>query len=179
MDPRPEHAANLQNGHNEIADNVFTLEDIQSFYRLYRDGRNTFEPQYLTDFTAIEDFIVYTRRNYEIVPQYETINIVTQQDENAELMRTWLTRVVPSCVYRQRSDFVQTGYYNCCFECMFSVSCHFDLIRHYREQHFAQMPPGIFGERVIYYCEICRMHFMRESHLNTHLISIPHISKMS
>lgn len=184
MDPGPENTvATLQNGHNEIATNVFTVEDIQSFYRLYRDGRPTFaraEPRYLTDFTAIEDFIVDTRRSSGVIPQYDSINIVAQQDQNAELMRIWLTRIVPSCVYRHRSDYVQTGYYLCCFsKCMVPVSSQFALIRHYREQHFTQMPPGIFGQIVIYNCEICRMQFKRQSHLNTHLTSLTHISKMA
>ena len=187
MNSRPENtvATTFQCGtSSEISRKGFSEEDIQSFYRLYRDGRITFaraEPQHLTRFTAIEDFIVETRRTGGVIPEIGTIDIVAQQNESTQLMRTWLTQIVPSCVYRHRSNtFGQTGFYICCFSnCARPVSSQFALIRHYREQHFSQMPPGIFGQIVFYNCDICGLQFKRETHLNTHLNSLAHIAKMA
>ena len=55
----------------------------------------------------------------------------------------------------------------------------FALIRHYKEQHFAQMPPGIFGDIVFFNCELCGFQFKRAAHLNAHLGSLNHIEKMA
>lgn len=163
---------------------VFTLEDIQSFYTLYRDGRTSFPragPRHLTKFTAVEDFIVENRRTEGVIEQYNALNITIYQDANTELMRTWLTEIVPSCVYKHRSSrFGQTGFYTCCFRyCARPVSSQFALIRHYKEQHFSQMPPGIFGEIVFYNCQLCGFQFKRAAHLNAHFGSLNHIEKMA
>lgn len=165
----------------------FSFEDIEHFYTLYRDGRLRFQragPQHRTRFTAIEDFIVETRRTEGVVAEYGALNIIGGQHDlgdDAELMRFWLTKIVPSCVYKYRSgDFGQTGFYICCFRnCARPLSSQFALIRHYKEQHFHQMPPGIFGEIVIFKCDLCGFEFKRAAHLNAHFGSLAHIEKMA
>ncbi len=170
---------------NNEVQNVFTRREIEHFYGLYRNGRSQLAAghSYLTRFTALEDFIFETRRSSGVIEgYYEITNIVQEiEDERAALMRTWLCSVAPSCVFRHRStEFGQTSFFRCCFpNCATPLSSQFALIRHYREQHYSQIPAGIFGTQVIFNCVACGLQFKREEHLNQHFSSLGHITKMA
>ncbi|TAK57430.1 hypothetical protein EPO17_01960, partial [Patescibacteria group bacterium] len=165
---------------------VFSSREIDHFYGLYRNGRVQMAvgQTYLTRYTALEDFIFETRRSSGVIEGYSeiaSILIEQQADDRADLMRTWLCHVAPSCVFRHRStDFGQTSFFRCCFRnCATPLSSQFALIRHYREQHYSQIPPGIFGTQVIFNCDACGMSFKREEHLNQHFSSLGHITQMA
>lgn len=164
---------------------VFSQTDISLWYRVYREGRlclaNPYQ-RHLTRYTSVEDFIFETRKTAGMLADFRDIDdIVNDQSEAAVLMRTWLTQVVPSCVYRHRSEqFGQTGFYICCFaECCTPCSSQYGLIRHYREQHFTRIPPGIFGVLKIYKCQACSVQFKRKEHLDHHCTTLNHITMMA
>ena len=48
------------------------------------------------------------------------------------------------------------------------------LVRHYREQHYEQIPPDIFGPST-FTCKRCEISFKRKEHLYTHYTSRMHI----
>lgn len=163
--------------------NPFTSRELDHFYSLYRNGRVQIGAgrSYFTRYTALEDFIFETRKSGVIEGYSDIRSIINVDDERAELMRTWLCHVAPSCVFRHRStEFGQTSFFKCCFStCATPVSSQFALIRHYREQHYSRMPPGIFGTLVIFNCAACGVSFKREEHLNQHFSSLGHITQMA
>ena len=161
--------------------NIFTNGEIEIFYRLYRYGRQHRQAN-LTRFTALEDFILETRRSSGFIESYNDIeDILGNNDQRASLMRSWLCQVAPSCVFRHRcSEYGQTSFFKCCFStCATPVSSQYALIRHYREQHYSQIPPGIFGNLVLHSCNACGLQFKREEHLNQHFSSLSHITHMA
>jgi hypothetical protein len=161
--------------------NIFKNNEIEIFYRLYRYGRQPRQTN-LTRFTALEDFILETRRSSGFIESYIDIeDILSNNDERASLMKIWLCQVAPSCVFRHRcSEYGQTSFFKCCFSnCATPVSSQYALIRHYREQHYSQIPPGIFGNLVLYSCNACGLQFKREEHLNQHFSSLGHITHMA
>lgn len=165
--------------------NAFTDREVDFFYSLYRNGRVQLAvgQRHFTRYTALEDFIFETRRSSGVIEAYNSIESIlnVENSERAELMRNWLCNVAPSCVFRHRStEFGQTSFFRCCFaNCATPVSSQFALIRHYREQHYSQMPPGIFGTLVIFNCAACGVSFKREEHLNQHFSSLGHITQMA
>lgn len=173
---------------NQLADpavtraNIFTNDEVELFYRLYRNGRHSRQAN-LTRFSALEDFILDTRRSSGFIEAYNDIDDIStnNEDERAALMRTWICQVAPSCVFRHRcTEYGQTSFFKCCFShCATPVSSQYALIRHYREQHYAQLPPGIFGDLVLYKCNACGLQFKREEHLNQHFSSLGHITHMA
>lgn len=162
--------------------NVFTNGEIELFYRLYRYGRQS-RQTYSTRFSALEDFILETRRTSGFLENYnELTDIINENDdERASLMRTWLCQVAPSCVFRHRcTEYGQTSFFKCCFTtCATPVSSQYALIRHYREKHYNQIPAGIFGNLVLFNCVACGLQFKREEHLNQHFSKILHITRMA
>lgn len=164
-----------------IRANIFTNCEIDIFYRLYRYGRQPRQVN-LTRFSALEDFILETRRSSGFNESYNDItDILNNDDERASLMRVWLCQVAPSCVFRHRcTDYGQTSFFKCCFaSCSTPVSSQYALIRHYREQHYSQIPTGIFGNLVLHSCNACGLQFKREEHLNQHFSSLGHITHMA
>lgn len=162
--------------------NLFTNDEIINFFRLYRDGRVGFsraQPQHLTRFTALEDFIIETRKTNGCIADIATLDILSQDNQKAALMRTWFCNVAPSCVYRHRSmQFGQTIFFICCFsDCATPCSSQFTLVRHYREQHFERLPAGIFGDLVLHLCPTCGVEFKRLAHLQQHLSSNNYLSR--
>lgn len=163
---------------------VFNEQEINNFYKLLVDGPLLSclpsEQSYSTRFTALEDFIVETRRISPCVAEFKNIDLRERGDENTIRMITWLTHVAPSCVYRyRRADFGQTGFYACCFQnCHTLVSSQFTLIRHYRTQHYNRIPVGIFGAIILHKCYPCKLEFKRVHLLNQHLMSPIHIKRM-
>lgn len=173
-----------QAANQQVAQNLFTNEELQSFFRLYRDGRVGFaraQPPHLTRFTAVEDFIIETRKTNGCIADIAEIDILSQDNERAALMRTWFCNVIPSCVYRHRSiQFGQTIFFICCFaDCATPCSSQFTLVRHYREQHFDRLPPGIFGDLVLHICPTCGVDFKRAAHLQQHMKSNNHLARMA
>lgn len=164
---------------------IFSKDELLKFFRLYRDGRAGFSrsrPQYLTHFSSLEDFIIETRKTNGCINNVASLDILSLDNENAALMRTWLCNVVPSCVYRHKSaQFGQTLFYVCCFpDCATPCSSQFTIVRHYREQHFERLPAGIFGDLVVYKCPTCPgLDFKRPAHLQQHLASNNHLSRLS
>lgn len=166
--------------HSDNRVGVFAVDDIQRFFELLRSGRQVGRA-HSTRFTNVEDFILDTRRTSRLTIDLNQIDINDVSDNNAMLMRTWLGQVAPSCVYRYRSgDFGQTLFYRCCFtSCLRPVSSQFALMRHYREQHYNQIPEGIFGVLQVFKCIACATEFKREDHLKLHYQSVSHITQMA
>lgn len=160
----------------------FSEQDIESFYRLYVLGRTaTGTSRYLTPYTALEDFILDQRRSVGVLDGWENLNILDESNLQSVLLRIWFCHIAPSCVYKHRdATFGQTPFFKCCFsDCARPVSSQFALIRHYREQHYLRMPEGIFGELVLFKCDVCNLNYKRRSHLLMHFQSINHISRMA
>lgn len=163
---------------------AFTEQEIINLFKLLVEGfmlsSLPFELRYSSRFTALEDFIVETRRNSPCVTDFKNIDLENKIDENTIRMRTWLTRVAPSCVYRHRSGhFGQTGFYSCCFKnCPTFVSSQFTLIRHYRNKHYNLIPAGIFGPIILNKCYPCKLEFKGVHYLNQHLMTPDHIKRM-
>lgn len=163
---------------------VWSQQDLTLFFELYRDGPTIGSNRRLTHrtrFTAIEDFILDVRKNHSVANGYDDVDMTNDNDDRVLLMRNWLCYIVPSCVFRYRSSqYGQTSYFLCCFEgCAIPLSSQFAIIRHYREQHFEDMPIGIFGQIERHVCTACRVEFKRKQHLNQHMTTITHITRMA
>lgn len=172
-------------GREVVGSSVFSQQDVTYFFNLYLQGRvgSSLIPRVqMTRFTSVEEFVLEIRKSAaSVVADFRDVDIERLDDRRAQLMRTWLCQIVPSCVYRHRSDqFGQTSFYMCCFQdCGRPLSSQYALIRHYREQHYDRMPTGIFGTLVWFKCVACRVQFKRKKHLDKHYMSLNHISQMA
>ena len=91
---------------------------------------------------------------------------------------TWLTQVAPSCVYPIRVNG-EGIYFQCCF-CETPTKLAQSMVRHYKEQHFAQMPFEIFGPNVELRCKLCNIYVgKRQEHLDLHYKSLGHLEMLA
>jgi hypothetical protein len=80
----------------------------------------------------------------------------------------WKMQVVQSCVQENKgAKFI-------CVYCSKEISSACGIRRHYREQHFDNIPEGVFGSKIIFECKQCDLMFKRQPHLTNHLLSEMH-----
>ncbi len=104
----------------------------------------------------------------EFVLRYTSENMETESEQ----YMFWKTHVVPSCVQEN------SGAKFTCVFCSKEISSASGIRRHYREQHFDDMPEGIFGSKVILECKQCDIKFNRQPHLVNHLSSELHMKNI-
>jgi hypothetical protein len=104
----------------------------------------------------------------EFVLRYTSENM----DTESEQYMFWRTHVVPSCVQEN------SGAKFICVFCSKEISSACGIRRHYREQHYNDMPEGIFGSKIIFECKQCDLKFNRKPHLTNHLQSELHQKSM-
>lgn len=92
-----------------------------------------------------------------------------------EKVQLWLFNIAPSCVNLKKNNEGENRH-----------QCHFCnnyfkktqlLVRHYREQHFDDLPEKIFGEQYPFECSVCVVKFKRVEHLNYHMQTKEHLNK--
>lgn len=88
--------------------------------------------------------------------------------------------IVPSVVHEWITPRgINSHSYRCPFEtCAVLVSRGQLLERHLREQHYTQIPIGVFGTLNSYNCKTCGQTFKRLEHLNKHLAGIKHLKTL-
>ena len=143
----------------------FNREEQMCLVELFRSGSYSSHKDKPTRFKMLEKFI-FSYRNSGVNP-------------DDPLLSFWLLQVAPSCVY----PVMEAGrprYYQCCFKkCKAAISSQFAMIRHYKEQHYYEIPAGIFGEIVLYPCKPCKVMYKRLDHLKSHQASNSHKSIMA
>ena len=82
-------------------------------------------------------------------------------------LELWINRIAPSCVYSKGDSF------ECTF-CYIRLSSKVAIRRHYKEQHFTQIPKDIFGKKTIFKCDLCDIEFVRKEHFLNHQASSLH-----
>lgn len=97
-------------------------------------------------------------------------------DRSDPLVHFWLNKVAPSCVYPIRVDD-EPVFYQCCI-CSVPIRRQMHMIRHYREQHFCEIPANIFGPLDLFPCRLCQVEFTRHENLISHLQSISHMQAL-
>jgi hypothetical protein len=108
---------------------------------------------------------------YNFVIRYRSI-VNSEMDEMIEF---WLFNVAPSCCYPKKT---QNGSleFNCCF-CDTKLKRTGALVRHYKEKHHEQIPKDIFGENLMFFCQICGTKYSRKEFYERHLDTDLHKSK--
>ena len=88
--------------------------------------------------------------------------------------------IVPSVVNEWISPSgVNSHSYRCPFDkCAVLVSRSKNLERHFREQHYSQIPLGVFGKQSSQKCTPCGQTFKRLEHLRTHLDGRKHLKRI-
>ena len=100
----------------------------------------------------------------EFVLRYTSENMDTKSMQ----YMFWKMQVVPSCVQENNGDkFI-------CVFCSKEISSACGIRRHYREQHFDNIPEGVFGSKIIFECKQCDLLFKRQPHFTNHLLSEMH-----
>ena len=90
----------------------------------------------------------------------------------------WLTKIAPSCVYPVRVH--GEGLFYQCVLCNTPTKIQQSAVRHYREQHFDEMPPAIFGENAGFRCKLCKTYVgKRQEHLDMHYKSLGHLENLA
>jgi len=95
-------------------------------------------------------------------------------EDNVQLKQFWQNSIAPSCVNRVMVFGGMDAFYEC-FICQKRLLYQSVIVRHYREQHAAQMPKDIFGATDLYECKVCDVKFKRDSHFKAHLASTSHL----
>ena len=100
----------------------------------------------------------------EFVLRYTSENMDTKSMQ----YMFWKMQVVPSCVQENNgAKFI-------CVFCSKEISSACGIRRHYREQHFDNIPEGVFGSKIIFECKQCDLLFKRQPHFTNHLLSEMH-----
>lgn len=78
--------------------------------------------------------------------------------------------VLPSLTFQYVTpEGEKTYHYRCPFNaCQTLCSTTSLLERHFREQHYDQLPKDVFGEKKTFHCRICNKFFKRHEHLKMH-----------
>ncbi len=124
--------------------------------------------KFLCKFEEEEEDLRRTTKINEFVTRYTTL----LSDTSSEEYVFWKTHVAPSCV---------PGKYESIFVCVFcgrQISTASGIRRHYMEQHYAYIPEGIFGAKVIIECKQCDISFARQHHLASHMTSELHLKNV-
>lgn len=90
------------------------------------------------------------------------------------------TKIVPSVVNEWISPSGRNSHsYRCPFDrCAILVSRSKSLERHLREQHYNEMPLGVFGKQTSFQCIPCDLYFRRYEHLRQHLEGRKHLKTL-
>ena len=143
----------------------FSEEESAQLTQVFKNGSFSSDVARPTRFKMLEKFI-FTYRNSGVSP-------------DDPLLPYWLLHVAPSCVYPILVDG-RPSFYRCCFkDCERPVNSQFALIRHYKEQHYHQIPQGIFGEITYFPCTPCKVIYKRLDHLKSHQASQTHKAIMA
>jgi len=138
---------------------MLTEDDIKSYTKVYFD----YSIQAKSDFQKYEwpslaKFLIQWRRDD-----------VSKDDP---LFEYWISNIAPSCVYPKNSTNAEE------YVCVFCETKGFKrvpyLIRHYKEMHYDLMPAKVFGENIVYKCNICNIDFARKEYLTMHESSEKH-----
>lgn len=135
-----------------------------SLKRFYINGLDEFQTG-LCSFESLALFILEYRR--KIAP-YDP------------LLDRWLFDVAPSCVYPQRLNFsTKTLEFECFFhDCKIFVENKIDLICHYRDEHFFDIPLFVFGPTQYLPCFLCKKIFTTDSQMDFHKASSEHQARI-
>ena len=95
-------------------------------------------------------------------------------EQDAQLKQYWQNFIAPSCVNKVVLFDGMDTFYECAI-CQKRLLYQSVIIRHYREQHAAQMPKDIFGATDLFECKVCDVKFKRDSHYKTHIASTSHL----
>ncbi len=82
----------------------------------------------------------------------------------------WKNFIVPSCIFENE--------YSACIFCRRKIKSSYAMRRHYNEQHYDEIPDGIFGSKTEYECVKCDFRFARSIHLKQHLTSDFHLKNL-
>ena len=158
-----EHKEPNEQNCQEIA--RFSEEESAQLTQVFRTGSMPSDVSRQTRFKMLEKFI-FSYRNSGV-------------SADDPLLPYWLLHVAPSCVYPIMVDG-RPSFHRCCFrDCAQPVNSQFALIRHYKEQHYHQIPQGIFGEIVYFPCKPCKVLYKRLDHLKSHQTSQTHKAIMA
>lgn len=92
-----------------------------------------------------------------------------------EKVKLWLFKIAPSCVNLKENNEGEHRYQ--CHYCSKFFKKTQLLVRHYREQHYDELPEKIFGEQYPFECTVCVVKFKRVEHFNYHMQSKEHLNK--
>lgn len=105
------------------------------------------------------------------------INKLKEDDKH---YKVFINKILPSCLFRWHVNGRDTHKYVCPFKDCYQVSSETRYAkRHMREQHYNDIPEGVFNTNYNEMCKTCEAGpFLRKEHLKSHLQSRSHLNKM-